>query len=87
MTLPKTLMEPVRVSDGGPFHPVPMSNWGGITLRDWLAAMVLQGDWSCQNEKAGYIRDKTPQAVFEERARVCYRMADAMIAESTKGKS
>ena len=69
--------------DGGPAFPCqPRDPQGapcapmeyGMTLRDWFAGMALP---SVYKEGVGEITE-------EEMASDCYRIADAMIAASTK---
>lgn len=48
----------------------------GMTLRDYLAAKVMQGDWACQADKVGNDIDTE---LLKVRAEVYYLMADAML--------
>lgn len=51
-----------------------------IELRDFLASQVMSGDWACQDEEDfGVWGDNTKKEILEDRARLYYRMADAML--------
>lgn len=56
-------------------------NWRteGLLLRDHFAAKAMQGDWAAQSE-IGEFDSAVSEEVLYERAKVYYRMADAMIA-------
>lgn len=66
---------------GGPAFPVPDSEYQiqdtGMTLRDYLAAKAMQGDWACQSDRVGNDIDIE---LIKKRAEVYYCMADAMLA-------
>ena len=70
---------------GGPAFPnVPSDpqyeEWDrGMDLRDYLAAKAMQGDWAAQDDRQGYFDNDVSDDVLSGRARVYYRMADAMI--------
>lgn len=75
--------------NGGPAFPMPHfrlvngeTEWGdsGMTMRDWLAGKAMQGDWAAQNEISGTFPDDHTQEELEKRAKLYYRMADAMLA-------
>jgi len=51
----------------------------GMTLRDYFAAKAMQGDWTAQDDGQGYIDNDVSDHVLVGRARVYYRMADAML--------
>lgn len=55
-------------------------------LRDEFAKAALQGDWAAQNEYSGSFRPDIPETSLIERARMYYRMADAMLAAREKAK-
>jgi hypothetical protein len=73
--------------DGGPAFPVlhtidgnwakePLSEFRGMTLRDYFAAKAMAGVLASADPG-----DETDQPVL---AKWCYRMADAMLEERTK---
>ena len=70
-----------KVNDGGSAFP-SHGTMGevvqeGMTLRDWFAGQALMG----------YLANPAPGAVIESQmVKICYIMADAMIAEGEKGK-
>ena len=73
-----------QFNSGGPFHPQPdIGEYEGITRRDWLAGMAMQGVLS----NASYVDglNKTCEVgtikMSELLADVAYDYADAMIAE------
>ena len=76
--------EPNTTDDGGPAFPnVPSDpqyqSWDeGMTLRDWFAGQMLAGEF-VQNEYAGHYSNDCPQQTLVDRAKLLYRMADAMI--------
>jgi hypothetical protein len=78
-----------NIDDGGPAFP----NLGysaekllnGMTLRDWFAGQALMGEF-VQSEYTGTFSDKTSDDLLLARARVLWRMADAMIAERKESK-
>ena len=59
---------------------------GGITRRDWLAGLAMQGQLanaeSCKDQSD--IADVSGKNVCEIMSIISYNMADAMIAESRK---
>lgn len=63
--------------NGGPAFPFDnaIDGWDGMSLRDWFAGMVLQGDLA--NPSVGF---ETPETA----AKSAYEQADAMIAERGK---
>ncbi|WP_241624226.1 hypothetical protein [Rosenbergiella epipactidis] len=70
---------------GGPAFPnVPSDpqyeEWDeGMDLRDYLAAKAMQGDLASQNLEIGIFDNDISDDVLIGRARVYYRMADAML--------
>lgn len=82
-------------NDGGPAFPRTVTEFeyhhiadkwlantysmDGMTLRDYFAAKAMAGDWATQNEKYGTWRDDTSDEKLASRARLYYRMADAML--------
>jgi len=65
---------PIASVDMEPVHPTAQTydQLQGMSLRDWFAGMALAGiKWQ------GYER-------IDDSAKVCYRMADAMLAERDK---
>lgn len=60
------------------------SDLKGMTMRQYYAAKAMQGDWSCQEAvHIGVMSNDTPDEWLENRARLYFRMADAMLkAES-----
>ena len=53
----------------------------GMTLRDYFAANVLQGELSSQSSDVGEWTEKT----YPDLARRCYALADAMLAAREEG--
>ena len=51
---------------------------GGMTLRDYIAIAALCGDWAPGSEDNAWAHT-TPDENLERRARLYYRMADAMM--------
>ncbi len=70
--------------DGGSAFPWEFSHQKGMTLRDYFAAMAMQGDWACQGSDNGAFTGDSSNAVFEGSAKLYYRMADAMLKERVK---
>lgn len=62
-----------------PIHPRTSDAYGGITQRDWLAAMAMQGLMSQYNVED--INDSSP-AWVELIPKAAYTIADAMIERS-----
>jgi len=61
------------INDGGPAFPtatLAQKTEGGMTLRDYFAGQAL----------AGFIAASTGQVHCQPAARMCYHMADAMLA-------
>lgn len=58
-----------------PLHPsqIACSDRAGMTIRDYFAAMVLQ---ACESIPRTV---EPPPADLSDRARYCYRVADAML--------
>ena len=53
----------------------------GMSLRDYLAAKAMQGDWAAQDgQDNGLFTDTMNEEGFLSCARRYYRMADAMLA-------
>lgn len=80
-----------NIDDGGPAFPVPDSHnangdiqYGhyGMSLRNYIAIQAMQGDWASQSESSGEWSSETKEEHFAIRARVYFRMADAMIKVS-----
>lgn len=81
-------------NDGGPAYPLPrgsadlpepQNGCAGMSLRDWFAAMALQGDIASESE--GFLtKDKPDGTMTREQALAirAYRIADAMLAERNK---
>lgn len=62
------------------------SGWAtGMSIRDWFAGQALAGEFAAQNEITGEIANSTPDEWMLDRAKVLYRMADAMIAARKAG--
>lgn len=79
------------MNDGGPAFPVPDSHnangdiqYGhtGMSLRNYIAIKAMQGDWASQSESTGEWANSTSEEYLLNRARLYYRMADAMIKVS-----
>ncbi|WER21533.1 hypothetical protein P2E05_15855 [Providencia stuartii] len=73
---------------GGAAFPVPATELHGtdtgMSLRDYLAAKAMQGDWANQSSEVGYFADCNDEQLFNN-AKIYYRMADAMLkARSNK---
>ncbi len=76
-----------EIKDGGPAFPnVPdgagdkWADWDkGMTLLDYFAAKAMQGDWAAQSNDTGVWPNDASTEGMEARAKVYYRMADAMI--------
>ncbi|EOM0844425.1 hypothetical protein ACNA1O_003475 [Proteus mirabilis] len=54
----------------------------GMSLRDYLAAKAMQGDWATERMDSGYWSQDDIDAIFKDRAETYYRMADAMLKAS-----
>ena len=84
-------------NDGGPAFPRPIGStnagisetgYPGMSRRDWLAGLAMQGFVSDPQNLIG-IRDTAEQAGIEAPAMMAltsYKLADAMIAEGDKPK-
>ena len=70
------------INDGGPAFPNlgynADKNYNGMSLRDYFAGQALMGDF-VQSEYTGTFSDKTSDDLLLARARVLWRMADAML--------
>ena len=89
-----------KIDDGGFFNPeiscdeASLSNGGtytidgGITRRDWLAGLAMQGMLSNPNymQGLGNTVNLSSTGMGELIASVAFDYADAMIAESRKGE-
>lgn len=51
----------------------------GMSLLDYFAGQALAGDWAAQSMDIGIWSDDTADVNLESRARLYYRMAQAMI--------
>jgi hypothetical protein len=67
--------------DGGPAFPTTPENFfdmdppgTGLSIRDYFAARVLVGMFAADTNES-YV----PLAKYDDRAKLCYRMADAML--------
>lgn len=47
--------------------------------RDLFAMAALEGDWASQSNESGHFDNKSVDEILEDRARLYYRMADAML--------
>jgi hypothetical protein len=65
-----------KIDDGGPAFPGDAIGRRGMSLRDWLAGKAMEGMLAC-SKTTGSKKDIAYDA---------YSQADAMIAESKKGK-
>lgn len=67
---------------GGAAFPVPATELHcadtGMTLRDYLAAKAMQGDWTNQNSEVGYFANCNDEQLVNS-AKIYYRMADAIL--------
>ena len=54
------------------------TTYSGLTLRDYFAAQCMPGDWVPGPDGDGWSAE-TPNENLERRARLYYRMADAMM--------
>ena len=68
------------MSTNGPAFP-HMSK-GGMSKRDYIAAQAMVGDMA--NSDGGVFGDDAPREVLLKRARLYYRMADAMLEVSAE---
>ena len=50
-----------------------------ISLRDYMAARAMQGDWSSQGDNMGSFDIDAELDQLAKRAELYYRMADAML--------
>lgn len=68
---------------GGAAFPVPATELHGtdtgMTLRDYLAAKAMQGDWAAERMDSGYWSQDDIDVIFKDKAETYYRMADAML--------
>jgi hypothetical protein len=53
-----------------------------MSLRNYIAIQAMQGDWASQSKSTGEWSNETKEEYFAIRARVYFRMADAMIKVS-----
>lgn len=51
----------------------------GMTLRDHFAGLAMQGDWAVQSEEMGEFANDVSEENLYVRAKVYYRMAEAML--------
>ena len=58
----------------------------GMSPRLRLAMAAMQGDWAAQDIKIGQFANEVPHDLLEQRARLYFRMADAMLAADKEGK-
>ena len=81
---------PVKKDDGGQVYPDPRRaahNMAcqGITRRDWLAGLAMQGMLSdSEHLEAMMQNDDKIETIPSRMAVASYKFADAMIAESNK---
>jgi hypothetical protein len=54
----------------------------GMTLREWYAGQALAGEFAAQNAHCGAYHTDTDIETLKGRARLMFRMADAMLAVS-----
>ena len=73
-----------NIDDGGPAFPTPPGQQfnDGMSLRNYIAIQAMQGDWAAQSESTGEWTSEVPEENLLKRARLYYRMADAMIKVS-----
>jgi hypothetical protein len=85
------------IDNGGPAFPTDVSDYHagelesvtlptcspGMTLRDWFAGMALHGELANARNMTNLLDDEDISAL----SCTCYKMADAMLLESRKGKS
>ena len=71
-------------NDGGAAFPVPGSQYSGMSLRDWMAGMVMQGNLA---GRAPMVQGQTALAEVDwpAQATLAYKVADAML-EARKAK-
>ena len=71
-------------NDGGFVYPSDVTH--GITRRDWLAGLAMQGLLANEECRQQSIRtaEKFNKTAPEITAHIAYELADAMIAESNK---
>lgn len=63
-------------------YPYPES---GMSIRDYFAGQALAGEFASQSEADGMIPNSTTGEWMVDRARLFYRMADAMLAARKAG--
>lgn len=72
------------INDGGPAFPITLANrqhggLDGMSLRDWFAGQALAGEFGSQNETTGEWTNNQPDGAIEDRCKLFYRFADAML--------
>lgn len=62
-------------------NPYDSEDFGGrgMTLRDHFAGLAMQGDWAAQDQDMGWFDNAVSEEILYERAKVYYRMAEAML--------
>ena len=69
-------------NDGGPAFPVTLEQLEcdatGMTRRQWYAGLLAAGDWA--NPETWESANDTDDEELRDAARVCWRMADALLA-------
>ena len=71
--------------DGGPVYPAAdASRDNSSRLRDEFAKTAMRGDWSSQGMDVGSFFPEMDDGKIMARAKLYYRMADAMLAARGK---
>ena len=73
-----------NIDDGVPAFPTPPGQQfnDGMSLRNYIAIQAMQGDWSAQREYTGEWTIEVSEKNLLNKARLYYRVADAMIKVS-----
>lgn len=68
----------VEQDEKGRRHGFEISS-AGMSIRDYFAGLAMQGDWAAQNQDMGWFDNAVSEEILYERAKVYYRMAEAML--------
>lgn len=71
------LGDSMHFEDGIVTHQYPAGL--GMSLRDWFAAMAMQGDWASQSAETGEFINIMSAEDLNERCALYYRASDAML--------
>lgn len=73
-----------------PMHPISSPGYGGgperkgMTLLEYYAGQAMVGDWAAQGNGSIIIRNDWRDSEMEARARLYFRMAQAMLKVSAE---